>query len=123
MKMSRTTDEQYAIIRSYTAEQREEDRSRIRKMGAARMATIHAAAKAEWDAKVAAAMKEEMAAMAAKAAEMAAKAAEMPEKEKCPSHCIQIPSNDDIPRFGSQAMQVPQAPRAYHFQSQSTDPW
>ena len=117
MKMSRTTDEQYAIIRSYTAEQREEDRSRIRKMGAARMATIHAAAKAEWDAKVAAAMKEEM------AAEMAAKAAEMPEKEKCPSHCIQIPSNDDIPRFGSQAMQVPQAPRAYHFQSQSTDPW
>lgn len=109
MKMSRTTDEQYAIIRSYTAEQREEDRARIRKMGAAKMAVIHAAAKAEWDAKVAAAMKEEMAAMAAKA-----------EKEKCPSHCIQIPSNDEILRFAPQA---PQAPRAYHFQSQSTDPW
>ena len=105
LKMSRTTDEQYAIVRAYTAEQREEDRARIRKTGAARMATIHAAAKAEWDAKVAAAMQ----------AEKAAKA----EKEKCPSHSIQIPSNDDV-RF---APQVPQAPRAYHFQSQSTDLW
>ena len=109
LKMSRTTDEQYAIVRAYTAEQREEDRARIRKTGATRMATIHAAAKAEWDAKVAAAMQ----------AEKAAKAAKASEKEKCPSHCIQIPSNDDV-HFASQA---PQAPRAYHFQSQQTDPW
>lgn len=106
MKMSRTTDEQYAIIRSYTAEQREEDRAKIRKTGAARMATIHAAAKAEWDAKVAAVME-------------AAKA----EKGVCPSHCIQIPSNDEVLRFTPQASQAPHAPRAYHFQSQSTDPW
>jgi hypothetical protein len=104
MKMSRTTDEQYAIIRSYTAEQREEDRARIRKTGAARMATVHAAAKAEWDAKVAAAMKEE-------------KDAKQAENGVCLSHCIEIPSNDDIQRS------TPSAPRAYHFQSQQTDPW
>jgi hypothetical protein len=110
MKMSRTTDEQYAIIRSYTAEQREEDRAKIRKTGAARMVTIHAAAKAEWDAKVAAVMEAEKAALAA-------------EKEKCPSHCIQIPSNDEVLRFTPHASQAPHAPRAYHFQSQSTDPW
>ena len=102
--MPRTTDERYAIIRAYTAEQREEDRARIRKTGAAKMAAIHAVARAEWDAKVAVAME-------------AQKAAKQAEKEKCPSHCIEIPSNDDIQRF------TPPAPRAYHFQSQQTDPW
>ena len=111
LKISRTTDEQYAIIRTYTAEQREEDRARIRKSGAARMAAVHAVAKAEWDAKVAAAMEEEKVAMEA------AKAAKQSENGACLSHFIEIPSNDDIQRF------VPPAPRAYHFQSQTTDPW
>lgn len=119
--MPRTADERYAIVRDYTAEQREEDRARIRKTGAARMATIHAAAKAEWDAKVAAAME-----------------AEKAEKEKCPSYSIQIPSNDAVLCFASQAShasqvsqasqapqapQAPHAPRAYHFQPQPTDAW
>lgn len=111
MKMPRTTEEQYAIIRAYTAEQREEDRARIRKSGAARMAAVHAAAKAEWDAKVAAAMEQEKVEMEA------AKAAKQAEKGSCLSHFIEIPTNDETPRF------VPPAPRAYHFQSQQTDPW
>jgi len=106
--MPRTADERYAIVRDYTAEQREEDRARIRKTGAARMATIHAAAKVEWDAKVAAAME----------AEKASKA----EKEKCPSYSIQIP-NDGALSFASQASQAQHAPRAYHFQPQPTDAW
>lgn len=101
--MPRTTDEQYAIIRNYTAEQREEDKARIRKTGAAKMAAIHAVARAEWDAKVAATME----------AEKASKQ----EKEQCPSHYIEIPTNEDVLRL------TPQAPRAYHFQSQQTDPW
>jgi len=111
--MPRTTDERYAIARAYTAEQREEDRARIRKTGAARMATIHAAAKAEWDAKVAAAM----------GAEKAATAMHTPEKEKCPSYIIQIPSNDAVLCFASQAQQAPHVPHAYHFQPQPTDAW
>lgn len=112
LKMSRTTDEQYAIIRAYTAEQREEDRARIRKTGAARMAAVHAVAKAEWDAKVAAAMEEEKVVM-----EAAKAAAKQSENGACLSHFIEIPSNDDIQRS------TPSAPRAYHFQSQTTDPW
>jgi hypothetical protein len=107
LKMSRTTDEQYAIIRAYTAVQREEDRARIRKTGATKMAAIHAVARAEWDAKVAAVME-------------ADKTAKQPvEKEQCPSHYIEIPANmsDSSQRF------APPAPRAYHFQSQQTDPW
>jgi hypothetical protein len=105
LKMPRTTDEQYAIIRNYTAEQREEDKARIRKTGAAKMAAIHAVARAEWDAKVAATME----------AEKASKQSD--KKEQCPSHYIQIPTNDVVLRL------TPQAPRAYQFQSQQTDPW
>jgi uncharacterized membrane protein len=101
MKMTRIADEQHAIIRAYTMEQREEDRSRIRKTGAARMAAVHAVAKAEWDAKVAAVMEEEKL---------------LAEKVKSESHCIEIPSND------SQRIAL-SAPHAYHFQSKPTDPW
>lgn len=103
VKMSRTADERYAAVRTYTAEQREEDRERIRKTGAARMAAIHAVAKAEWDAKIAAAMEEEKL---------------LAEKAKSESHCIVIPSNQ------SDSQQIaPSVPHAYHFQSQPTDPW
>lgn len=103
VKMSRTADERYAVVRTYTAEQREEDRDRIRKTGAARMAAAQAVAKAEWDAKVVAAMKEEKL---------------LAEKVKSESHCIEIPSNQS----DSQRI-APSAPYAYHFQSKPTDPW
>jgi hypothetical protein len=101
VKMSRTADERYAVVRTYTAEQREEDRAKIRKTGAARMAAVQAVARAEWDAKIAAAMEEERL---------------LAEKVKSQSHSIVIPSND------SQRI-APSAPHAYHFQSQPTDPW
>ena len=104
LKMPRTTDERYAIIRAYTAEQRAEDSTRIRKTGAAKMATVQAVARAEWDAKVAAAMKDEKRAIA--------------EKVKSDSHYIEIPSN----QTDSQRI-APSAPYAYHFQSQPTDAW